>query len=123
MESLAEQWNRDQSSNTKSNVTCVVSQATSYASVAGIKYFVISTYEVTWLAQVLRPGVIAITRGFASEATCPSVLQVGLHLHVRQGCHLLRVVHTWHAGPVVPDSHHLQALRCAWYAVLSATEQ
>lgn len=75
-DSLAKQWNLDKNSNTATNVTRVISQATSYASVLGIKYFAISTYSVTWFCCVTAPGAYLISRGYPRDAQSPSVMEM-----------------------------------------------
>ncbi len=82
LESLSTQWEVDKVLGDTSNATRVISQATAYAADGGIKFFVISTYEVTWLARVLQRGYIEITKGFAWNDVGPSVLQVG-YFYVR----------------------------------------
>ena len=79
-ESLAVQWNRDKANGTTTNVTRVISQATAYAAAYGINFFAISTYQVTWFAKVVKPGTIAITKGFSSDDSHPSVMQVGIYM-------------------------------------------
>ena len=82
-DSLATQWNLDSRSETATNVTRVISQAASYASIAGIKYFAISTYNVTWFCRATAPGAFLITRGYPSNAQSPSVMQMLWHMTVK----------------------------------------